>query len=240
MSDGGLYSPGIARGLIMSTALAIGCALALLVFALNVLRLVRPKWRASARLWLKVSGLATIAGFTGLVLAINQEDHQKAVALGFTSATEMRAASDAGFSDANLWQVEKDRVALEKTRAEEAAKAQKLAEERAAEQKAKEEAETCRKTLKCIGEKHAIEASVQCAPSIEKLAKYDHQWTDGWLESKFSHYRWKDKERNIITYIGDKIKFQNGFGAWQHHTYQCDFDLRLERATEVRAQPGRL
>jgi len=30
------------------------------------------------------------------------------------------------------------------------------------------------------------------------------------------------KSEGIVTTIGDKIKMQNGFGAWQHMTYECD------------------
>ena len=33
----------------------------------------------------------------------------------------------------------------------------------------------------------------------------------------------KDRKTGTVTYIGDQIKFQNGFGAWIQHTYQCEF-----------------
>nr|VFK35242.1 MAG: protein of unknown function (DUF4875) [Candidatus Kentron sp. MB]VFK77195.1 MAG: protein of unknown function (DUF4875) [Candidatus Kentron sp. MB] len=74
----------------------------------------------------------------------------------------------------------------------------------------------CQMDLRCWGDKHNITASVYCDDYVEKLAKYSHEWTDGMLEPKFSHFRWKDKSKDYITYIGDKIKFQNGFGAWQN------------------------
>jgi hypothetical protein len=94
--------------------------------------------------------------------------------------------------------------------------------------------------LKCLGEKFDVESTVACRPLVERLAKNDFQWTDGWLEPKFSHYRWGDKARGVVTYIGDKIKFQNGFGAWGYYTYQCDFDTRSKRVVDVRATPGRI
>ncbi len=98
----------------------------------------------------------------------------------------------------------------------------------------------CKSDLHCWGEKHFVDASVKCVRPIERLAKYSSKWTDGWLTPKFSHYRWKDSKKGIITYIGDKIQFQNGFGAWQDHTYGCDFDPATGSVRGVRAVPGRL
>lgn len=107
------------------------------------------------------------------------------------------------------------------------------------EQIAAEETE-CRKTLQCWGDKHSISAGVYCSDYVEKLAQYSHEWTDGFLEPKFSHFRWKDQSKGQVTFIGDKIKFQNGFGAFQNHVYECDWDPETETVLDVRARPGRL
>lgn len=98
----------------------------------------------------------------------------------------------------------------------------------------------CKTDLQCWGSKHNLEATIRCDGEVEKLAKYSHEWTDGILEAKFSHFRWKNKPAGIVTYIGDKIKFQNGFGAYQAYTYECDFDTIAKQAVAVRAEPGRL
>lgn len=98
----------------------------------------------------------------------------------------------------------------------------------------------CRKTLSCWAEKHTVSAAVRCKDPVERLAKNSFEWTDGMLESKFSHYRWKNQATGEVTYIGDKIKYQNGFGAWIFHTYECDLDASGERVTDVRASPGRI
>ena len=98
----------------------------------------------------------------------------------------------------------------------------------------------CRASLECWGEKHSFAASFRCPDQIERLAKYDHEWTDGWLGTKFSHFAWKDRQTGAITYIGDQIKFQNGFGAWVPHTYHCDFDPIKREVLDVRAMAGRL
>ena len=53
-------------------------------------------------------------------------------------------------------------------------------------------------------------------------------------------FRWKNEDRGILTYIGDKIRFQNGFGAWQDMIYECDYDPSTKSAMDVRVRPGRL
>lgn len=75
---------------------------------------------------------------------------------------------------------------------------------------------------------------------IERLAKFQFEWADGWLEPNFSHYRWADQEKGLVTYLGDKIKFQNGFGAWQHYVYSCDYDPASDSILDVGGAPGRL
>lgn len=107
--------------------------------------------------------------------------------------------------------------------------------------KQKEQADiACKKELSCWGDKHIASASAYCKSPIERLAKYSSKWTDGTFEMKFSRYRWIDESEGTLTYIGDKIQFQNGFGAFQNHIYQCDFDPATERPIDVRASPGTL
>lgn len=98
----------------------------------------------------------------------------------------------------------------------------------------------CRKTLACWAERHTADAAVRCRRPVETLAKNNFEWTDGVLEPKFSHYRWKNQATGEVTYIGDKIKYQNGFGAWIFHTYECDLDASGQKVTDVRASPGRI
>ncbi len=98
----------------------------------------------------------------------------------------------------------------------------------------------CMKDLQCWGGKHNGAAGIYCDDYVEKLAKYSHKWTDGIFESKFSHFRWKDKSKGYITYIGDKIKFQNGFGAWENYIYECDLNPETNTVVDVRAMAGRL
>ncbi|MEQ1663206.1 MAG: zinc ribbon domain-containing protein [Thiobacillus sp.] len=75
--------------------------------------------------------------------------------------------------------------------------------------------------LQCLGDKGIIAAGVYCKDSIERLAKHSVKWTDGTFETKFSRFRWRNKAKGEITYIGDKAEFQNGFGAFTPVVYEC-------------------
>jgi hypothetical protein len=103
-----------------------------------------------------------------------------------------------------------------------------------------EEKEACKKDLDCWGNKHKINMGVLCENQVEKLSKYSFEWTVGSFNSKFSNFQWKDKSLGYITYIGDNIKFQNGFSAWQNMIYECDVDPETETILDVRVMQGRL
>jgi len=109
-------------------------------------------------------------------------------------------------------------------------------------QRPKPTAAECRQNLSCWAEQHAIAAEVRCARAVERLALHDFEWTNSWTQPKFSRYRWKDQSKGTVTHIGDRIKFQNGFGAWTRSTYECDVDVNGSEATvlDVRATSGRL
>ena len=96
----------------------------------------------------------------------------------------------------------------------------------------------CKQDLECWGDKNTVGAGVRCEEPIERLAKYAHEWTDGMLEPKMSHYRWQNRSAGVVTFIGDKLRFQNGFGAWQNVVYECDYDGKT--VLDVRVHEGRL
>jgi hypothetical protein len=94
--------------------------------------------------------------------------------------------------------------------------------------------------LQCLGDKGTIAAGVYCADQVEKLAKHSAKWTDGMLEPKFSHFRWRNQEKGEITYIGDKVQFQNGFGAFTNMIYECDMSADGKTILDVRVREGQL
>ena len=177
------------------------------------------------------------------------------LAAGVTSDnSEIKMAQEAGFKTVKDWKTansvnattpEEYQTYLQNITKEKELKAQekaKLEAEEAEKRQKEKEAEelACKDDLQCMGDKFLVAAAVLCKGHVEALGQYDFEWTDGMLEPKFSHFRWKNKNKGIVTFIGDKIKFQNGFGAWQIHTYECDFDTENNTPLEVRAKPGRI
>ncbi len=94
-----------------------------------------------------------------------------------------------------------------------------------------QQAKECRADIDCIGYKKIFDAGFSCGNIIEQFAKYDVEWGSGY---KFNRYLWKNKEQGIVTYSGNNVKFQNGFGAWQKKSYQCDFNVDIDRVVDVR------
>jgi hypothetical protein len=112
--------------------------------------------------------------------------------------------------------------------------------EQAAQVEAKKTAE-CKLSLQCWGDKYIATAGVYCKNDIEKLAKFSARWMDeSMLQSKFSQFKWLDEGSGTVTFVGDKLQFQNGFGAYQAVIYECDYDPTTKAVIDVRATPGRL
>lgn len=106
--------------------------------------------------------------------------------------------------------------------------------------KAAEEAK-CKDNLQCWGDKNAASADVYCKAPIEHMAKYSAKWTNsGAFELRFSQYRWLNQASGMLTYLGDKVQFQNGFGAYQNYRYECDIDPATNQVLDVRAEEGYL
>ena len=98
----------------------------------------------------------------------------------------------------------------------------------------------CMQDLQCWGDRKSIEATFKCQPAIERMAKYSFEWTDAMLEPKMSRFRWKDQAAGVVTFIGDKVKFQNGFGAWQAMIYECDYSPAAQLVLDVRLKAGKI
>ena len=93
----------------------------------------------------------------------------------------------------------------------------------------------CRADLQCWGDKHSLRATRPCQLAIEELALYDYEWTDGWLESKFDRFAWRNSRARTLTYHGSRIKFQNVFGAWRQASYWCVYDPNTQTVLDARA-----
>lgn len=105
--------------------------------------------------------------------------------------------------------------------------------------------EACKQDPKCwkekqeevFYEKNKGKAQILCQPMVENHAQYSFEWTDGFLEPKFSYYRAVSLRNETMIIMGDTIKFQNGFGAWQNMKYECKYDAKNNKLLSAQVSP---
>jgi hypothetical protein len=104
--------------------------------------------------------------------------------------------------------------------------------QRAAEEAAKEAA--CMKDLDCLMDKKGLDMEVSCNLAIEARAKYDHKWESA---NRYPLRAWH--KEGVVYLAGDAVKFQNGIGAWQRHSYECLVTPDAQ-VVGLRIKPGRI
>ena len=91
----------------------------------------------------------------------------------------------------------------------------------------------------CNYDRNLADASAKCKPLVQRSAKHEYEWTDGILDTIFSHAR-IDSKANRLTFIGDKVKFTNGFNAKTNMTYACTLDLKTKEVVDFSISEGKL
>ena len=99
-------------------------------------------------------------------------------------------------------------------------------------------AERCRQDIQCIGEKLGADASIHCTPPIEKKVGQPVEWTNAAKKAAFDRIRWKEPGQ-VLTLVGDQLRLQNRFGAWENLIYECDLDVRTSEPVAVRTRVGK-
>ena len=82
----------------------------------------------------------------------------------------------------------------------------------------------CGKDLQCLSKIGQVRADVFCKEPIERLAQFDMKWEEMHIGGRFSKISWKDMDRGVVTYMGDKAKFQTPAGVYINVIYACDID----------------
>ncbi len=95
--------------------------------------------------------------------------------------------------------------------------------------------EKCKKSAECWSNEHRIDAEIRCESAIERLAKYEVNWSSGPV---FKGYTLKNE--GVIRYVGDAVQFQNGFGAMTNMTYVCDYNTEQNKVISIDVQEGRI
>ncbi|NZD64924.1 hypothetical protein HX900_28010 [Rhizobium sp. WYCCWR 11290] len=182
------------------------------------------------------TGLVAVAVTLTAMTITGSRINADARAAGYDSADDQRDAQRAGITDPAMWRAQRE--AHLKTWAAEKKQKGAAVKEMKDQESAQADA-ICHKDFNCWSNKFNRAATKVCAPQVERAAKNNFEWTDSFTSPKFPRATINDNGASI-TYVGDAIKMQNGFGAWIIMTYECDFDTKASRAIAVRVNPGQL
>lgn len=97
----------------------------------------------------------------------------------------------------------------------------------------------CIKDINCWFERTMPEAAYPCQEAIEKVASYEVKWDDSFLSLAFTKAAWSIQEEGVIILMGDKVKFQNGHGAFQNMRYACTWSPANDAVIDIAVEPGR-
>lgn len=170
-----------------------------------------------------------------LAAIFGESPEEKASKAGFESVKKMEKAKELGFSTGADYQAHLAKIAEEKRLAEAEKKRQKEAEKAAEEQRLKKLLQENLENAQWLVDDYNASAkgTYGCQKQVERLAKFDFEWTDGWLDTKFPSYLTKTRGPGVVVLVGDKVKFQNGFGAWARVKYYCSYDVINDKVLDV-------
>jgi hypothetical protein len=94
--------------------------------------------------------------------------------------------------------------------------------------------------LPCRGAAGIAAAASACPAYIEQRSEFSVRWTDGEGKPKFSRFAWTSEAGGGITYVGDRVEFQNAFGAYKPMRYVCDVAKDGRTVLGARVYDGRL
>lgn len=98
----------------------------------------------------------------------------------------------------------------------------------------------CIQDADCLSREYNSKAWRACRPRIEKYAKIDVEWQVGFTVPPFDRYGTVPGKPDTVRFLGDAVKFQNGFGAWITHSYICWFNIATGEVEKVEVFQGRL
>jgi len=94
------------------------------------------------------------------------------------------------------------------------------------------------KSADYLDSNYGISAEAACEVGaddyLRQSVKYDFAWDKtGLFEEKFDSYLRAVKSPGILTLVTNKVKIQNGFGAFEHVTLLCDYDTQAKDSDGV-------
>ncbi|EKZ3214043.1 hypothetical protein REO66_003651 [Salmonella enterica] len=92
---------------------------------------------------------------------------------------------------------------------------------------------------RCLYNEYLPVASYPCKKRIERFSKYDYEWEGGFSGIVFTRIS-NNAKNNEIIFIGDQLKFTNGFGAKVNMIYSCTYNIKTKSVVDVDVAEGRL
>lgn len=96
--------------------------------------------------------------------------------------------------------------------------------------------------LAWMNDERQVNAWNSCRAAIESRLRYDYDWLFGGAipPGQYSEYgtRKVDFANYTITYSGNRLKAQNGFGAWMQMRYGCKWHSRLGKVEVLYIEPA--
>jgi len=120
-----------------------------------------------------------------------------------------------------------------------AAERDRRAAEQVAQAKAEADAELEKKSEDAawLAERNELKAKNACTGPIENHAKNKFEWIETGLfdapRNVFNAYLKKTPSPYVVTFLGDGIRFQNGFGAMIRMKYSCSYDTKNNVVVDV-------
>lgn len=169
------------------------------------------------------------------------DETERAKRLGFIDMDELHGAESAGIMNPVAYRKHK---AEEDTKfeAEEAAKEAmdngggSSAKSNVKSYSAKAKIPENPNNAKSLDEHYGSDAEISCGQGaddyLRQIAKHDFKWDDdatGMFGVKFGSYLPKVQRPGVITYMSDRAKLQNGFGAFTRITLYCVYDTNSDK-----------
>jgi len=163
-------------------------------------------------------GLAvSVVVFLGTPVASQWLLDTSAQQAGFLNDEDRGVAKSEGIVDAELWAPKRDAVVTARPNAED---------------------QKCILDVSCWAKRYILDASRVCSDAIERQARFDHRWQAS-RPDRFTTAIVHDNGAEI-SYLGDELQLQNGFGAWLPASYSCRYDIESKVAVDVQMYEGHL
>jgi hypothetical protein len=121
-----------------------------------------------------------------------------------------------------LWIETAAEVSARKSKAE----SRKAEEERQIKIKMAKETDINSENASFLFEKYELAMITACRPIIEMLSPSYFEWTDSFMDMKFPRSSAKIISPYVFRVTGNKLKIQNGYGAWRGMNYSCDYNAK--------------